>query len=146
MKTFVLIVSKTFPKTHKEVGKSTGFVENIENLFTYNNTKIHTIRSNYHLWEKRAMEINSGQAILSIRYWSDKPYKSKQVEIIRLGRIGIQKLINPDNFISANIGGSFIEWGEVARNDGLSFENFCDWFKVRQKEPMAIIHFTNFRY
>lgn len=146
MKTFVLTVSKQFPKTHKKAGKSTGFVENISRLFTNGSDKIHTIRSNYYLWQKRAKEINEGKAILSIRYWSEMPYRSKQVEICILERIGLEKLEQPDNFVFAPIEGKPTDWEVVAKNDGLSFEDFCEWFKSRQKEPMAVIHFTDFRY
>ena len=146
MKTFVLTVSKEFQKTHSKAGKSTGFVENISFLFTQRNTKIHTIRSNYDFWLNRVNQINDGKAILSIRYWSGKPYNSKQVEIIRLKKVGIQKLEDPTNFVFAPIDGKIINWQDVAKNDGLSFEDFCEWFKVRKKSPMAIIHFTNYRY
>ena len=31
-------------------------------------------------------------------------------------------------------------------NDGLSYVDFCDWFKIRQDKPMAIIQFTDFQY
>ncbi len=146
MKTFVLTVSKQFPKTHKKAGKSTGFVENISRLFSKDSEKIHTIRSNYDLWQKRAKEINEGKAILSIRYWSEMPYRSKQVEICKLERVGVEKLEQPDNFVFAPIEGKPIDWEVVAKNDGLSFEDFCEWFKSRQKEPMAVLHFTDFRY
>lgn len=151
MKTFVLTVSKQFPKTHKRAGEPTEFVEKIYSIncglpfFPYD-PKIHTIRSNYELWKKRAKDINEGKAILSIRYWGGMPYRSKQVEFCRLERIGIEKLERPDNFFLAPIEGKMINWEDVAKNDGLSFDDFCEWFKVRQKEPMAIIHFTDFRY
>ena len=85
-------------------------------------------------------------AVLSIRYWSEMPYRSKQVEICRLERIGVEKLEEPDNFVFAPIEGEKVNWEDVAKNDGLSFEDFCEWFKSRQKEPMAVIHFTDFRY
>lgn len=146
MKTFVLTVSKQFPKTHKRAGENTRFVENIKRLFSIESEKIHTIRANYELWSKRAKEINEGKAILSIRYWNDKPYNSKQVEICRLERIGVEKLEDPTNFVYASIGDKAINWEEIAKNDGLSFEDFCEWFKVRAKKPMAVIHFTDFRY
>lgn len=145
-KTFVLTVSKNFPKTHIRAGQDTGFVYNIQRLFTDKCQKIHTIRANYDLWEKRSKEINEGKAILSIRYWSGKPYNSKQVEICRLEKIGLEKLEDPTNFVFAPIDGSKVDWQLVAKNDGLSFEDFCEWFKVRSDKPMAIIHFTNFRY
>lgn len=146
MKTFVLTVSKQFPKTHEKAGQDTGFVQNISKLFTFESTKIHTVRSNYELWEKRAKQINSGKAILSIRYWSDMPYRSKQTEVCRLERIGLEKLEDPTNFVYAEIDGKMVNWDEIAKNDGLSFEDFCEWFKVRTKKPMAIIQFTDFRY
>lgn len=146
MKTFVLTVSKQFPKTHAKAGRDTGFVQNISKLFSFENTKIHTIRANYDLWNKRATDINEGKAILSIRYWSGKPYGSKQVEICRLEKIGVEKLEDARNFVFAPIEGKEVNWGEVAKNDGLTFEDFCEWFKVRSDKPMAVIHFTNFRY
>lgn len=141
MKTFVLTVSRIFPKSHKRAGEQTRFVEKINN-----GEKIHTIRANYELWEKRAKQINDGKAILSIRYWSGKPYKSKQVEFCRLTKIGLQKLDNPKNFIWAEIDGKKCNWEDVAKNDGLSFYDFCEWFKVSQNNPMAVIHFTEWRY
>ena len=146
MKTFVLTVSRTFPKTHKRAGENTGFVWQISKLFTNENTKIHTIRVNYDLWVKRAKEINEGKAILSIRYWSGKPYNSKQVEFCQLTKMGLQKLDNPANFVWAEIDGKKCNWENVAKNDGLSFDDFCEWFKVRQNSPMAVIHFTEWRY
>lgn len=146
MKTFVLTVSKNFPKTHKRAGQSTRFVWEILKLFSEENIKIHTIRTNYELWEKRIKQINEGKAILSIRYWSEKPYNSKQIEICRLEKVGIQKLENPDNFMFASVENKMIDWQDIAKNDGLSFEDFCDWFKIKKSEPMAIIHFTEFRY
>ncbi len=53
---------------------------------------------------------------------------------------------DPTNFVYASIGNKIVDWQEIAKNDGLSFEDFCEWFKVRNKKPMAIIHFTDFRY
>jgi hypothetical protein len=152
MKTFVLTVSRTFPKTHERSGQQTWFVEKINNakfpvleepIFGF---KIHTIRANYKLWKKRAKQINSGQAVLSLRYWSGKPYNSPQVEFQKLEKIGIEKIKDPTNFVFAPIGKQMINWCDIAKNDGLTFEDFCEWFKVRDSKPMAVIHFTDFRY
>lgn len=140
------MVSKFFPKTHPKAGQDTGFVQNIRRLFSTDNTKIHTIRGNYSLWENRAAEINGGRGVLSIRYWSGMPYRSKQIEICALEKIGIEKLDDPSNFVFAPVNGKLVNWREIAENDGLSFDDFCKWFKDRSKQPMAIIHFTNFRY
>ena len=142
--TYVLTVSVRFPKTHKKAGQSTGFPLAIKHY-----DKIHTIRGNYDLWAKRFEKINAGKAILSVRIWEDMPYKSKQLEIFRYDhtrKIGLQKLDDPTNFVFAPIEGKKINWEDIAKNDGLSFEDFCEWFKVRNDRPMAIIHFTDFRY
>ncbi len=153
MKTYVLIVSTRFPKTHKRAGKLTYFPAKILATLCITHVpdrerKLHTIRGNYPLWEKRINEVNEGKAIISLRFWSDIPYRSKQIEFATLGKggIGIQKLDNPNNFAFASIEGKMNHWEDVAKNDGLSFDDFCDWFNEKQPEPMAIIHFTNFRY
>lgn len=178
MKTYLLTVSRTFPKTHKRTGQETYFVGRIlselilsglidrnvaerlkinMDLFFPCNPKLHTIRSNYELWAKRVKKIQEGKAILSIRYWSGKPYNSKQVEICQLDKnsgIGVQKL----GFYYDRIDEPFIDTPEqhigyvgktnlFAKNDGLSLEDFKDWFrKYDLNKPMAIIHFTTFRY
>lgn len=144
MTTYVLTVSQKFPTTHKKSGQSTGFP-----LAIKHNNKIHTIRGNYDLWAKRFEKINAGKAILSVRIWEGKPYASKQLEIFKYDythKIGIEKLEDPTNFVFALIEGKQINWDLVAKNDGLSFEDFCEWFKVRPNSPMAVIHFTDFRY
>lgn len=144
MKTYVLMISERFPQTHKRKGELTYFPTKIKN-----GEKIHTIRANYDLWEKRINDIKNGVAKLSIRVWEGKPYKSKQIQIFEFNAesgIGIQKLEDPTNFVFAPIDGKSINWDEVAKNDGLSFDDFCEWFKVRKASPMAIIHFTGYRY
>ncbi|MFT6137851.1 MAG: hypothetical protein ACJAUJ_000938 [Salibacteraceae bacterium] len=77
MKTFILTVSKQLPETHKKAGKSTGFVETITRLFCPECKKSYISRSNYNLGHSRAKEINDGKAVLSIRYWSEMPYRPK---------------------------------------------------------------------
>lgn len=144
MTTYVLMVSVVFPKKHKKAGQSTGFPLAIKHY-----DKIHTIRANYKLWAKRFEKIRDGKAILSVRVWEGTPYRSEQLEIFKYDAthgIGIEKLENPDNFAWATIEGKKIDWGLVAKNDGLSFEDFCEWFKDSGSEPMAVIHFTDFRY
>ncbi len=148
--TYVLTVSKQFPKTHKRSGESTGFVESISKLFIdYNAKKIHTIRGNYELWKKRADKINEGKAVLSIRYWSGKPYNSKQIEILTLAKIGLQKVLFDDYLYSCLIDEKRVSVSsdKIPENDGLSDSDFEDWFKGYDfNKPMAIIHFTNFLY
>jgi hypothetical protein len=144
MKTYVLTISKVFPKTHKRAGEPTNFNTKINRR-----EKLHTIRANYDLWKKRIDEVNAGTAMLSVREWSGKPYQTKQVELFQFTAenwIGIQKLENPHTRVGAIIDDQLNSWADVANNDGLSFEDFCDWFKSAKNEPMAVIHFTEFRY
>lgn len=143
MKTYVLTVSKYFPAKHPKKGEPTWFVEKIKD-----GIKIHTIRNNVELWSKRAVEINAGRAVLSVRYWSGKPYRSPQVEIVKLSSIGIQT-------IELTILGFFIDTIEsdvsttvLAAFDGLTLEEFKEWFKGGWEcdTPKVIIHFTDFKY
>jgi hypothetical protein len=42
---------------------------------------------------------------------------------------------------------SYLQVPIIAKNDGLTKEDFTAWFKpYNLSEPMAILHFTNFRY
>jgi len=151
MKTYVITLSKYFLATHKRAGEKTNFKEKF-----LSGEKIHTIRANYPLWEKRIKEVQEGRAVLSIRQWTGKPYRSKQIEIATLtakNGIGVQKLI----FVGNDIMLPVVEYGgnkfrsmdryRLASNDGLSFKNWVDWFRGYDlSKPMAIIHFTKFRY
>lgn len=112
--------------------------------------KIHTIRANYFLWEKRIEKVQNGDAILSIRQWSGKPYASKQIRIKDLtcnDGVGIQKLCLFNLFKHGLIEGHKFSVLDLASNDGLNFGDWHYWFKNYDlKQPLAIIHFTNFRY
>ena len=94
--------------------------------------------------------------MLSVRQWTGKPYRSKQVEIARLtaaNGVGIQKLSfdkDRDGVSSLkffDINGKYIDWEILANNDGLSLEYWKEWFQGYDlSKPLAIIHFTKFRY
>lgn len=148
MKTYMLTVSRKFPGTHKRRGEETSFVERI-----LSGEKIHTIRGNYKFWRKRFDKIESGEACLSIRYWSGRPYHSETIEFLRLTRedgIGIQKVEINTRGTGCRIDDGvwiFDRGVTLARNDGLGFRDFKEWFKNYDlSQPMAIIHFTVFRY
>lgn len=147
MKTYVLMVSIGFPKNHPRAGQPTGFVNKI-----IAGTKRHTIRANFELWEKRINEVNAGKAVLSLRYWSAKPYNSKQVEFLQLkqGEIGIQKLQQFEGKKMILVSPFLLKEYKldfIAYNDSLSFEDFEACFaNYDLSKPMAIIHFTDFRY
>lgn len=165
MKTYVLLVRRTYPKGHKREGEGTFFVEKILAAlgFSYLNDenikKFHTCRKNYELWTKRIKEVQEGKAVLSLRYWKDERGRSvkgnKQVEFTVLDKdsgVGTQKLIwtednsmnlRPRIYDSCEIIGE----DDLAKNDGLSIEDFKDWFKNYDlSKEMCIIQFTEFRY
>lgn len=145
MKTYVIILSEKFPTTHPRKGQETEFGRSF-----LNGKKIHTIRGNFPLWEKRLKEVQEGRAVLSIRQWTCAPYRSPQKELARLtgsNGVGVQALKLKDLFSSTVIDGEKVELPDLAAHDGLSFSDWYDWFrKVDLRQPMAIIHFTKFRY
>lgn len=153
MITYVITVSRKFPATHPRRGEQTGFVEGI-----IEKTKLHTIRSNYILWKKRFEKIDAGEACLSLRYWTGKPYCSKQQEFLRLTKedgIGIQKVTMRQEIIQSSVFVAekmtpiaYISRPEfetnlaplsyISMNDGLQPDEFIDWFspafdKARKK-------------
>ena len=160
MKKYVITLSKVFPTTHPKAGIPTGFEHKLHAAINgwsdHAHLKLHTIRANYPLWAKRFEQIERGEAYLSVRQWSGKPYASKQVEIARLTKedgIGLQELIHKkENRLSParyTIEDCEIDTRMLAENDGLTLADWEAWFsnpKYDLSEPMAIIHFTNFRY
>lgn len=167
MKTYVITLLKRFPTGHNRAGDLTFFHEalsnalhNTEATLTVDDAddtsikiyarKIHAIRANYSLWAKRIAEVERGEACLSIRQWTGKPYHSKQVEIARLTKVdgvGIQKAELTNDLAECIIGGRHYSYVDIARNDGLHPGDWLDWFKGYElAQPMAIIHFTKFRY
>ena len=151
MKKYIITLSKFFLKQHIRAGEETGFKDSF-----LKGKKVHTIRANYNLWEARIKEVQEGKAVLSIRQWSGLPYRSKQEEITELSKedgVGIQKLTfnkdsNGEFFLEDfDIDGKYIDFDKLAANDGLLTEDWCRWFiKYDLSKPMAVIHFTSFRY
>lgn len=149
MKTYVITLSQHFPSTHKRKGEATNFEDKFRRQI-----KLHTIRANYELWEKRFQKIKAQEACLSVRQWTGAPYRSKQVEIARLtirDGIGIQKMLINESvsypLISPRMSSTPVSWIKLAFYDGLSLEDWKDWFRnYNLSKPLAIIHFTKFRY
>lgn len=82
MKTYVLTLSKVFPKTHKRAGEETEF--ELKFVFGGNLEKKHTIRANYPLWEYRISEVQKGRAVRK-RYFGSPTYRGNLEEFIRDG-------------------------------------------------------------
>lgn len=148
------MLSKVFPATHPRKGEPTGFVNKVISAIKQIEGewwKLHTIRANYPLWAKRIAEVQRGEAVLSIRIWLGAPYRSKQIEIVRLTKddgVGIQELVFWTGRIGYPTVGNYQPLiKEIALNDGLLRDDWVYWFKNYDKtKTMAIIHFTKFRY
>ena len=88
------------------------------------------------------------QCGVDVNFYFQDTWVQDQVDVVQTTSSGMIELLC--NYLSEDvhvIGGDYDFVKEtIAKNDGLSFSDFCDWFRVRTPEPMAIIHFTGFRY
>lgn len=137
------MISRVFPSYHKNKGELTRFEQKIRNK-----NKIHTIRANYEKWKRKIDQIKNGEAVLSVRGWQGVPYHSKQNYLFYYNQedaLEVSKLTKDENgYLINDI--IRVSEEELAKNDGLTLDEFQEWFKVFPSEPMAIIHFTGFRY
>lgn len=150
----VLTVSRFFPAYHPRKGEETFFPEKILNalhpggksdtlnalpaemkpIINYffvldgSDKKLHTIRAG-NRWKQ-------GE-IVSLRVWSDKPYRSKQIEF---AQVQLTKVIPIDiDFWPLSkhtwerkilVGATYLSNHKVlANNDGLSLPDFLNWFQ-----------------
>ena len=93
--------------------------------------------------------MKDGKAELVLKEWSGLPYRSPQNTLLIYDsndEIGVSKLtfeegeglvVNDEVVVSSEV---------LAKNDGLTLQEFEDWFKVFPTEPMAVLHLTGFRY
>lgn len=172
LKQIVLILSSQFMKSHPRAGEPTHFAVKIFSALGKfhdklgNATrassivpKLHTILAGFKEWEAKIAKVNRGEAILRVVTWSGVPYRSPWVDVAVLTKddgIGVQPLIFPEHFMLPVVCGESypnptwykgIQCVELAKNDGLEFADFKAWFKGYDlSKPMAIIHFTKFRY
>lgn len=172
------MLSKHFPVGHPRAGEPTGFAEalkaNLQRIECHKlhqcvgcgecvkDLKYHTIRLNVNLWEERAAEINSGNAVLSVREWSGKPYEkgSHQTEIARLTHLGVQRVTLKYAWkeassvylpayaeVGTDHNRKIIEIAKLAANDGMAAEDFKYWFASKGlSSHLVILHFTSMRY
>ena len=139
MKTFVLTFSKKFPSHHTRKGEATNF---IDKLLT--KTKTTTIRGNEKRWRKIRREVNEGRAFLSLRYWSDKPYRSKQVEFARVYEMATHRVFitNSHNGFEMSINGVCSDncaINHIVKREGFDTEaDFTDWFTAEEFSGVMI--------
>lgn len=164
IKRYQLSVSRTFPKGHPMDGQPTCFTLKILSALgklreSSIDPKLHTIRSNYPLWEKRMKKVQAGESVIELFYWEGKPYKSQKIVFATLDKdsgCGVQKVyvkhVDDEGLIcSFSFDGStdccHAGINHIALNDGLSPKDFQLWFKSYDlSKTMVIIQFTSFRY
>lgn len=166
MKAVVTLSKKFFPK-HFRAGEETEFKKKV-----LAGSKLHTCRGNYEYWAKKVAKIQETGGILSVRQWSEKPYRSPQEIVVEVPGevVGIQKLelrrkqIAADHYeYNAEVDGCPVSLEMLAANDGLTIEEYKAWFapvfnSAMKKYPaltqvskaiildFAIIHFTKQKY
>lgn len=159
----VLTVSRTFPAYHPRRGEPTYFVEKIlkamedaypdqygtlvyeagealgykyadECLIAVDSVqpKLHTIRAG-NRWKVGDMA--------SLRYWSGRPYNSKQIEFaqVEIKKVWLIEINGGVIYINNNYGAPISTWSHwfksIAANDGLSVDDLKAWFKMPVKKP-----------
>jgi hypothetical protein len=148
----VLLLSLIFMVEHSRAGQPTGFKEKLES-----GEKLHTMRGNYNYWAGKAAKINAGEMVLSIRHWRGKPFDSTQCVIKTFQHLNIQRYEGywykeqrakgelPTFLIDGKL---YEDVAQLAKNDGLSLEDWLEWFfKKTETVEGAILHFTqDFKY
>lgn len=142
----VVTLSKTFFPNHPRKGQETGFKAKVVDGW-----KVHTCRSNYEHWRAKIEKITATGGVLSVREWSEKPYRSPQEVITEIpaGIVGVQKLeLRRERRVvnhfaeesqkplfthtyyewTAEVEGNPVPLEVLAENDGLTVEDFKAWF------------------
>lgn len=148
-KKVILILCKVFPVNHSRAGEPTGFEDKLKS-----GEKKHTIRFNAKdVRDERYKGVSSGKKYLSVREWTGRPYNSEQRELARYDRIGLQHITMTygadDAVPQAWVDDKKVPVELLAQNDGLSVQDFVEWFFGSSKSNVfegVIIHFTDFRY
>ena len=148
----VLTFSTRFPSYHYRKGEPTYFVEkilkslnndgsNLNDIIDWNKFKSclpkhHTIRKG------RRWKVGDK---FSPRIWSGKPYYSKQIVLAddcEVKKVWEVKIFIEFGSIYIGIRQSenscvLLPFGEVAQNDGLTFEEMKHWFNVKPDKPFV---------
>jgi hypothetical protein len=161
-----LTISSVFPKGHPKAGKETfydhkiiGVVSGIKQPDSCGE-KIHAIEYDYKLWKERIDLVNSGDAVLDLYYQVGDNFrkfhtfdKDSGIEVQKLGFFRNSNLpfvsITTTSHGGRAMSATFreIDINQLAENNGLSLQDFQEWLKISDhSKPLAIIHFTKFRY
>ena len=166
-----VMLSKTFFPQHPKAGQPTGFREKV-----LKGEKRHTCRCNYDYWKDRIATLKKRHGILSLRQWSGKPYQKGSTQeplldvpasLIDVQQLVMVRRLDEPEYVEvqpglfkprtayeyfARIDGEPYDVEYIAKNDGLSLEDFKAWFNPVFDEAgescltFAVIHFSAFRY
>jgi len=73
--------------------------------------------------------------MISLRVWSDKPYRSKQIEFaqVEVKKVWPVTIICDDIFNPVYTGDRLLPTCQVAKNDGLECDDFVKWFMGKKE-------------
>lgn len=156
----VLTFSRHFPKGHPKAGQPTWFVNKVWNGFRRED---YSLPASYYQWVKnfpfdseeylkavnsilvqgtKHHTIRAGSRFspgekASLRVWSDKPYRSKQIEFaqVEVKKVWSIEIVISHTWWSFKIDGKFFggNVSTIAGNDGLELQDFIDWFTIHPK-------------
>jgi hypothetical protein len=161
-----LNIRNIFPEEHSKAGKETfyahkiiGIVSGIKQTNNYGE-KIHVVEQNYDYWKKRIDMVNCGDAVLDLYCYFGDDFrkfhtfdKNSGLDIQKLGFfknsnlpfVSITTTSHGGRAMSATL--REIDINQLAENNGLSLQDFQEWLNISDcSKPLAIIHFTKFRY
>jgi hypothetical protein len=162
----VLTFSRHFPTGHPKAGQPTYFIEQILNVTLPRgengiinrdniNPAILPLINDFILLDgatRKHHTIRAGSRfkpgdMASLRVWSDKPYRSKQIEFaqVEVKKVWDVEIIQNEEDWVFKINGKQLGWGipdfnidqfieELAKNDGLTTADFLNWFSMHPKK------------
>lgn len=172
-----VMLSKTFFPQHPKAGEATHFAKKV-----IHGEKRHTCRCNYDYWHERITKVQERGGVLSLRQWSGRPYEKgstqERIMDVPASMVEVQRLVmsrqsnkykerkgsvfepSAEYRYFAEVDGTPIDVAEIAKNDGLTLEDFKAWFNPVFDEyedkhgtgirasalTFAVIQFTTFRY
>jgi hypothetical protein len=152
----VITLSRQFPSYHPKAGQPTYFVSSAWRsigLFMVADDAIQTLLSEYRDWglpdinTKKRHTVRLGRRwkdgdMASLRVWSGRPYNSPQIKIADDVKVRVVDIVLDfkSGLICRNEGGviHIISAPSLAANDGLSLQDFLDWFKYKENRKKGV--------
>ena len=148
IKTYVIFIGRKFPSFHPRKGMETNFLSMIQK-----GEKTLTIRDNFDTWFNRIKEVNEGKAVISLRYWLDRPFHSNPQEVRRItdkDGAGCHKfqLVGSQIWVDELPMLDHLQINQLLQRDGLNYKDFMAWHTAGKApvEPKALIYFNSFRF